>query len=33
MEELMVGYNHTLDLEGFAVRKALPLHKKTKEYL
>jgi hypothetical protein len=27
MEELMVGYNHTLDLARFAVRKALPLHK------
>jgi phage shock protein A len=30
MEELMVGYNHTLDLARFAVRKALPLHKQLK---
>jgi hypothetical protein len=27
MEELMVGYNHTLDLARFATRKAFPLHK------
>jgi hypothetical protein len=30
MEELMVGYNHTLDLARFAVRKDLPLHKQLK---
>jgi hypothetical protein len=27
MEELMAGYNHTLDLARFVARKALPLHK------
>ena len=27
MNELMIGYNHTLDLTRFTVRKALPLHK------
>jgi hypothetical protein len=27
MDELMVGYNHTLELARFVVRKALPLHK------
>ena len=27
MNEIMIGYNHTLDLERFAVRKALPLRK------
>jgi hypothetical protein len=30
MEELMVGYNRTLDLARFVARKALPLHKKMK---
>jgi hypothetical protein len=30
MEELMVGYNHTLDLERFVAIKALPLHKQLK---
>jgi hypothetical protein len=30
MEELMVGYNHTLDLARFAARKALHLHKQLK---
>jgi hypothetical protein len=27
MNELMTGYNHTLDLERFTPRKALPLRK------
>jgi hypothetical protein len=27
MNELMIGYNHTLDLAGFTVRKDLPLRK------
>ena len=27
MNELMIGYNHTLDLARFTVRKALPLRK------
>jgi hypothetical protein len=30
MEEIMVGYNHTLELARFATRKALPLHKQLK---
>jgi hypothetical protein len=30
MNELMIGYNHTLDLARFAVRKALPLCKQLK---
>jgi hypothetical protein len=30
MEELMAGYNHTLDLARFATRKSLPLHKQLK---
>jgi hypothetical protein len=30
MEELMAGYNHTLDLARFAARKDLPLHKQLK---
>jgi hypothetical protein len=30
MNELMIGYNHTLDLARFTMRKALPLHKQLK---
>jgi hypothetical protein len=30
MNEIMIGYNHTLDLARFAVRKALPLRKQLK---
>jgi hypothetical protein len=30
MNELMSGYNHTLDLARFATRKALPLRKQLK---
>jgi hypothetical protein len=30
MKELMDGYNHTLDLERFAARKAQPLHRQLK---
>jgi hypothetical protein len=30
MEELMAGYNHTLELARFSMRKALPLHKQLK---
>jgi hypothetical protein len=30
MNELMIGYNHTLDLARFAARKALPLRKQLK---
>jgi hypothetical protein len=30
MNELMIGYNHTLDLARFTARKALPLHKQLK---
>jgi hypothetical protein len=30
MEELMIVYNHTLDLARFALRKDMPLHKQLK---
>ena len=30
MNEIMIGYNHTLDLARFTARKALPLHKQLK---
>jgi hypothetical protein len=31
MKELMDGYSHTLDLEIFSARRALPLHKQLKK--
>jgi hypothetical protein len=30
MNEIMIAYNHTLDLARFAVRNSLPLHKQLK---